>query len=83
MKLSGDPKTGTLGIRFSGREVRELDEVFIGNWLHLERMHGVKKRRWCLILTDEKGRVLNLSIGDNEGRVDGSGVYEDQGWGKR
>jgi hypothetical protein len=80
MNLIGDPDRGELRVEFPGNDAAQLDEIVIGNWLHLERMSGANKRWWALILTDEKGRQLNLTIGDTRGKVHRAFVYTDEGW---
>ena len=58
------------------KDVRSLDEIVIGNWLHLERMNGVNKRNWWLSITDERGEQMHIWIGDKEGMVTGAHITE-------
>ena len=73
-------KNGTTRIEIMGPDVRSLDEIVVGNWLHLERMDGVNKRIWWLGLTDERGEVLHVYIEEKDGFVKRAHVTE--GWTK-
>jgi hypothetical protein len=76
MKVTGDAKSG-YGFEFQGKDIKELDEIFIGNWLHLERMDGVNKRTWCLIIGGDKG-ALCITITENNGQVSKAFIFENE-----
>jgi hypothetical protein len=48
---------------------KDVDEIVIGNWFHLERMNGVNKREWCLILNNEHNDTMNVYITEKDGIV--------------
>jgi hypothetical protein len=77
MRITGDPENG-FGYDFFGKDLKELDEIFIGNWLHLERMNGVDSRFWCLIIRNEKGENLNITINEKRGKVVTAFIYENE-----
>lgn len=57
--------------------IKDVDEILIGNFFHLERMSGTNSRSWCLIITDEKGEQLNITINEKDGKVSNAFIYED------
>lgn len=57
-------------------KIQSVDEIVIGDWFHLERMSGINKRKWCLILNDHNNRNLNITIVENRGKVTEAFIYD-------
>ena len=66
-----DPSDPTLNLK-----IRNIDEIVIGNWFHLERMNGINKRDWCLIINNENGEALNLYISEKDGVMSKATIVE-------
>jgi hypothetical protein len=66
-------------VEINGHDLQNLDEIVLGNgWLHLERMSGKKSRSWCLIVTNEKGETLNITINEIDGYVTNAFIFENE-----
>jgi hypothetical protein len=59
-------------------KIRSVDEIVIGDWLHLERMKGTDKRVWCLLINDQNGRVNNITIVEKNGKVLDAFTYDSE-----
>lgn len=70
-------------IEIKSNDLKKLDELVIGDFIHLERTHGTNNREWCLIVTNEKGQQLNLTLHENKGKVKYGWIYENEWEGKR
>ena len=75
-RIPRDP-TGSVRVEIlDPKDIRSLDEVVIGNWLHLERLNGDRRRTWWLGLTDERGEVMHVYIQEKDGAVTCAHVTE-------
>lgn len=53
-----------------------VDELLIGDWFHMERMSGTNVRCWSIILTDQDGQALNITVTEKNGRLNNAFIYE-------
>ena len=53
-----------------------VDEIVIGDWFHMERMSGTNVRCWSIILTDQDGQPLNITVTEKNGKINNAFVYE-------
>jgi DNA-binding winged helix-turn-helix (wHTH) protein len=66
-----DPSDPTLNLK-----IRNVDEIVISNWFHLERMNGINKREWALIITNEKRECLNIYLSEKDGIITQATIVE-------